>query len=93
MQVSRIYLAGGFGYSLSPDTAAAIGLFPGGWKEKIVAAGNTSLKGAAAFLTDSRCAAELEKIRSKNRSVRLESDPDFQEIYLQKMQFSRKDTQ
>ena len=93
VQVSRIYLAGGFGYSLSPDTAAAIGLFPGGWKEKIVAAGNTSLKGAAAFLTDSRCAAELEKIRSKNRSVRLESDPDFQEIYLQKMQFSRKDTQ
>lgn len=86
-QISCIYLAGGFGYSLSADTAALIGLFPPGWRERIVVAGNTSLKGAAAFLTDPACALELEKIRSKNRSIRLESDPDFQDIYIREMRF------
>ncbi|MDE7311054.1 MAG: ASKHA domain-containing protein [Eubacterium sp.] len=91
-QISRIYLAGGFGYSLSADTAVSIGLFPPGWKERIVAVGNTSLKGAVAFFTDQACAAELENIRSKNRSIRLESDPDFQDLYIREMRFPQRYT-
>lgn len=88
-QVGRIYLAGGFGYGLSPETAVSIGLFPAEWKERVVPVGNTSLKGAVEFLTDRRCAGELEEIRGKNRSVRLESDADFQEIYVREMRFPR----
>lgn len=87
IQAERVYLAGGFGYYLSADTAVSIGLFPKEWKQKIVPCANTSLKGAIAFLTEPSCAHELEKIRSKNRSIRLESDPDFQDRYVQAMRF------
>lgn len=87
MRVSRVYLAGGFGYYLSADTAAAVGLFPSEWKERIVLCGNTSLKGAAAFLTDAACRDTLKQIRGKNTSIRLESDSSFQDEYISRMQF------
>ncbi len=86
-EVSHIYLAGGFGNYLLADTAIAVGLFPAEWKERIVPAGNTSLQGAALFLTDPSCAAGMEEIRRKARSVRLESDPDFYDLYLEQMRF------
>lgn len=86
-QVSRVYLAGGFGHYLLADTAIAIGLFPAEWKERVFPAGNTSLQGAVLFLTDPSCAAGLEEIRRKARSVRLESDPDFYDLYVKQMRF------
>ena len=86
-RVGHIYLAGGFGYYLSADAAITIGLFEPEWKEKIVLCANTSLKGAIAFLTEPSCARELEQICSKNRTIRLESDADFQEIYVRQMRF------
>ncbi len=85
--VSRVYLAGGFGYYLSADTATAIGLFPPEWRDKIILCGNTSLKGAVLFLSDPSCAGGLVKLCSKNTSIQLEDDPRFQEIYIQQMGF------
>lgn len=85
--VNRIYLAGGFGYYLSAETAIAVGLFPLEWKERIVVCGNTSLKGAIAFLSDVSCADAFEQICSKNQSIRLESNPRFQELYVNHMRF------
>lgn len=86
-KVSRIYLAGGFGYYLSADTAVSIGLFEPEWKPRIVLCGNTSLKGAVAFLTEPACARQLEQIRSRNGNISLESDADFQEMYVRQMRF------
>lgn len=86
-QEGRVYLAGGFGYYLSADAAVAIGLFPPEWKDRIVLCGNTSLKGAAAFLSDPSCAQELENICSSNHGIRLESEPGFQDSYIQQMRF------
>lgn len=87
VQADRIYLAGGFGYYLSVETAAVTGLFPAEWKDRAVSCGNTSLRGAAAFLCEPSCRQELEKIREKNQGIRLESQEDFQEIYMQSMGF------
>lgn len=87
LNLSRIYLVGGFGHYLSADTAAAVGLFAPQWKDKAAACGNTSLKGVAAFLTDPACAAELEAVRKKCREVSLAEDAYFQEQYIQRMQF------
>ena len=85
--VNRILLAGGFGYYLSAETAVSIGLFAPEWKEKIVLCANTSLKGAIAYLTDPSCAQQLEQIRKKNRTIRLEDDADFQTMYMEQMRF------
>lgn len=89
-QISHVYLAGGFGYYLSADTATEIGLFPAQWKEKIVSCGNTSLKGAAEFLSDgvnSACLEKLEEISKKNKNVQLAEDKHFQRIFIERMQF------
>ena len=85
--MNRILLAGGFGYYLSAETAVSIGLFAPEWKEKIVLCANTSLKGAIAYLTDPSCAQQLEQIRKKNRTIRLEDDADFQTMYMEQMRF------
>lgn len=86
-QVDRVYVAGGFGNYLQPETAFAIGLFPPEWKGRVIPCGNTSLKGAVAFLTDDACGGALEEIRGKNKTVRLEDCPSFADLYLREMQF------
>lgn len=45
-EVSRVWLAGGFGYYLKPEAALRIGLLPKAFAGKIKAAGNTALQGA-----------------------------------------------
>ena len=45
--ISRVVLAGGFGYYLDPHAAAAIGLLPAELTERTVTGGNTALGGAA----------------------------------------------
>ncbi len=86
--VDAVYLAGGFGYYLDPDTAAAVGLFPKEWKAKTVVCGNASLKGAIAFLSDPGCGRELAEICAKGKEVRLADDPYFQDAYVSQMGFS-----
>lgn len=89
--ISRVYLAGGFGYYLSADTAIEIGLFPAGWKDKIVPCGNTSLKGAMEFLLDgvnSGCFVKMKEISKKNQSIQLAEDGRFQSLFVERMCFS-----
>ncbi len=87
VEAGSVYLAGGFGYYLPPETAVAIGLFPAEWKSRVVSCGNTSLKGAAAFLTDAACAGSLEEICQRGQNVRLEDSPYFEGRYVQAMRF------
>lgn len=44
--ISRVVLAGGFGYFLRPEDAVGIGLLPKALLEKTISGGNTSLLGA-----------------------------------------------
>ena len=43
--IDVLYLAGGFGYHISPDDCEILGMFPGIPAEKIIPAGNTCLQG------------------------------------------------
>lgn len=81
---SQVYLAGGFGSSLLPEEATAIGLLPGSISDITQAAGNTSLMGAIHFLTHDTPfeRTRLSSIRSLSRDVTLASEPDFEELYL-----------
>lgn len=45
--ISKVVLAGGFGYYLDPKAAAAIGLLPKELTDRTVTGGNTALSGAA----------------------------------------------
>jgi len=82
--IEEIYIAGGFGSYISIDNVVATGMIelPG---EKIHKMGNTALIGAKMFLFSEQ--AISDEILSITRHVNLESNPDFQDIYVDKMLF------
>jgi uncharacterized 2Fe-2S/4Fe-4S cluster protein (DUF4445 family) len=82
--IKDIYIAGGFGNYINIGNAVSTGMieFP---SDKIHKMGNTALIGAKTFLfTDT---AITDKILTIISHINLEGDPNFQEIYVDKMLF------
>ena len=87
--IGTLYIAGGMGYAVDTAAAVNIGLVPAMLKERISAAGNTSLAGAIRFLC-SREADPLKQISGitdRCRIVELSEHPDFQEVYMGSLDF------
>lgn len=83
----KIYLAGGFGTAINVDAAVQIGLFPEEYADYIVPAGNTALAGARKFLLDEKGAERVCAIAAAGKEMILAKEPDFEEKYIQFMQF------
>ena len=86
-EVSKVYLAGGFGYKLNTDKAIAIGMIPEEWADRIVAVGNSSLSGACKYLKDENGDKTIEKLVSISEEVNLSADKEFNEFYMNEMFF------
>ncbi|MFA5044350.1 MAG: ASKHA domain-containing protein [Candidatus Paceibacterota bacterium] len=83
--IQTIYIAGGFGNYINVHNIVQTGMIelP---KEKFRKMGNTALIGAKMFLFHND---EIVKdILSKTEHINLESDPNFQDIYVDKMLFN-----
>ena len=83
-EIQEVYIAGGFGNYINIGNLVETGMIelP---EEKIHKMGNTALIGAKMFLFSG---AELtDEILLKTRHVNLEGDPNFQDIYVDKMLF------
>lgn len=89
--VDEIWLAGGFGYEMDVHKAAGIGLLPGGCEDKVRAAGNTCLRGAAAGLMDEHGAETMDHIAGMVQEVSLSGNPKFAEFYMEYMCFEGED--
>ena len=102
-EISKVVLAGGFGYYLDPGAAAAIGLLPKELTSRTVTGGNTALGGAA--MVGSRILAaggsdtvetaaqkdgdDLRKRQNLQiRILNLAEEEKFPEIFLTKMNFA-----
>ncbi len=85
--VSRVWVAGGFGFYLRERSALAIGLFPSEFAGKTVSVGNASLAGASLFARDPSMEARFDAILSSSESVSLADHPDFQGLFLDSMGF------
>lgn len=83
----HLVLAGGFGYYLNPEKAAAIGLIPAEYARdhRTESAGNTALMGAVRCLTDPDAPARLQHIIDISEEDVLGNDPHFQELYIKYM--------
>ena len=86
-EVSKVYLAGGFGYKLNTDKAIAIGMIPEEWADRIVAVGNSSLSGACKYLKDENGDKTIEKQVSISEEINLSADKEFNEFYMNEMFF------
>jgi uncharacterized 2Fe-2S/4Fe-4S cluster protein (DUF4445 family) len=87
VEMDRIYLAGAFGNYINRVSAHRIGLldFP---PERVEPVGNTALLGAKIALFDlGRMDLEYRDICQRVRHVALNLDPDFQNVFVQRMSF------
>lgn len=90
--VERVVLAGGFGYYLRPEAAAAIGILPEELAEKTVTGGNTALSGALLagrqILVEGGCTGlvrGLTETALRTEVLNLAEEPEFGQRYMQLM--------
>lgn len=85
--VDGLYIAGGFGNALRPESAAAVGMIPAVLKGRTYPCGNAALAGAAMALCSGECREELRRIRSASRYLELAGNRDFGEKFVEHMTF------
>lgn len=91
----RVYIAGGFGSNISQENISNLKMFPKAFDGKIVAVGNSALKGAALFTTKvlsgekalEDAAEELERIARSAKVTQLAELDSFDEDYIEAMNF------
>ena len=86
-QLDGVYLAGGFGSYLDPESAAAIGMLPRTCAGKLRTLGNTALTGAATLTLDS---AQWQRIRAISRAcsyLELSGRADFAAAFTENLSF------
>lgn len=86
-EVDTVYVAGGFGYCLDYEKAAAVGMFPQEFLGKLQAVGNSALQGAVQLLLDKEKIREAERIAARAKEIDLSVHPVFQEAYMDAMFF------
>jgi uncharacterized 2Fe-2S/4Fe-4S cluster protein (DUF4445 family) len=80
--VSKVYIAGGFGNFINMESAIAIGLFPDVDRSKYVYLGNASLAGAKYALLSRGFRDRVDAVFSRMTYVDLSSDPAFYDEYM-----------
>lgn len=86
-QVDRLYLAGGFGQKLNCVKAVGIGLFPEELSDRILAVGNSSLKGAALLAMDPAFSERFQRVADISEEIHLANHEMFQDLYMKHMFF------
>ncbi len=88
-RVAELMLAGGFGNYISVASALRIGLIPPLPKEKIRYVGNAASLGAQLCLLSETARARAESVAARIEHVSLAAHPDFEEIFVNAMNFPR----
>jgi len=87
--LDRVLVAGAFGSSLDIGNAVALGLLPDVPVEKIAFVGNASLAGARLLLLSRSARSVAETLAAKISHVSLATRPDFQDEFVQALEFDR----
>jgi len=85
--VSKVYIAGGFGYRLDTDKAIAIGMLPEEFADCNKAVGNSSLAGCVKFLRETQGTQRMTDLVGVSEEIALSTDKKFNEVYMEAMMF------
>ncbi|HEX9060235.1 MAG TPA: ASKHA domain-containing protein [Clostridia bacterium] len=85
--IEKVYLAGSFGNSLNPVSAASIGLIPKELAGRIESIGNAAGEGVVMAAKSFESIKKLEKIKKRMRYVELSSEEGYTEEYVNCMSF------
>lgn len=86
-EISRVYIAGGFGKRLNTDKACAIGLLPPQLAGKYISVGNSSLGGCAKLLDNPDGFEHTDMIRRISKDFPLAENERFTDLYIKYMDF------
>ena len=86
-EISRVFLAGGFGSGLKLDRACAVGLLPPQASGVFKALGNAALEGAVELLLGHEARSRVSAYAAMARCVELGGNPEFNESYIEQMLF------
>ena len=86
-EVSRFVVAGGFGNTMNPVSAAKIGLFPGGLQPKTAFIGNGALGGAAMLLMNRSLREKASRLAQEAEELSLSTCAEFMDYYIDCMAF------
>lgn len=85
--IGTLWLAGGFGSYIRPESAAAIGLIPPELGDKTRSLGNAAARGALLSLLSRSRRDEALRIAREARAIELSGRPEFQNAYIEGMMF------
>ncbi len=86
-KLNGVFIAGAFGNYLNVKNAMRIGLLPPIEPEKITFIGNSSLAGARTLLLSRQARSRTEALIRKIHYVSLATDPRFQDIFVESLNF------
>ena len=86
-QISKVYIAGGFGYFLNTEKAAVIGMLSKEMALKAETVGNSSLAGVYKFLYDDGGSKAIDTIKAVSQEIVLAEDTAFNDFYMNSMLF------
>ncbi len=81
-EISKVYIAGGFGFYLNVSSAIFIKMFPPELDKKIKVVGNSSLTGMKQYMTG-EFQERMKKFRGEITNIELANMEEFQECYIQ----------
>ena len=85
--LSEIFLAGGFGCGLNPDSAVAIGMLPSAPKARKTPIGNAALAGAATLLLHPQRRESALRLARNAHLVELGGNAEFSDRFIDSMAF------
>lgn len=85
--VDTLFLAGGFGDNLNPESAAAIGMLPAVLADRVICLGNSSLDGARQLLLQPENRGLLLEIQSRCHYIELSGSTAFSDAFIEHMGF------
>lgn len=86
-QIRQVYLAGGFGFYLNPESAYCLGLLPEEFRGKLRVVGNTSLAGAILALKEPERMLILPENLKSAKDMDLSMNKNFQEFFIHRIAF------
>jgi uncharacterized 2Fe-2S/4Fe-4S cluster protein (DUF4445 family) len=84
---TKLYLAGGFGSALNPESAVRVGLVPESMAGVIRVLGNGAGYGAMRYATEKDSFEIVEDIKNRTRYIELSAHLKFNELYIDHMYF------
>lgn len=86
-EITRVFLAGGLGYYMSPTSASRTGLLSPTLLSRTQIVGNTALAGARLCLLNEENQTALDAVCTSTETVELSFSPVFSQAYIENMGF------